>query len=377
MALASDKQAIVSKLDCLADESQIVIAPDKIDLVFECAKLCREPVRAAALLDRQGYWQHEQVSRPNLWQDLARTYGPALNDPEFPDSAIVAGFGLLGDEVVVDADIFVPNQAECDKVLALLYRWGYTVTLKSGGTGTDLFASYDIRSVTTRKVTLDVIIRVTALANDPPRLARRFEAACCELWTRRSLGDYVMVSASAALAIATRVLPDGRFGPLSDLREAQLVTGGYTYHEEIPRGLPSTVSALVHHASEHYLISPQDVWHKLKLASDPSEPVDRFPLLWTDYLDVVASDEGRSLVLRPRPDQEADLLRHGVRCDRIWGLSLPLPGSGTRLQVRLLLALAEVPRYFEPESQAGPVQREFKAIYYVERHVGRDTLVIL
>lgn len=380
MALASDKAAIVAKLDCLTDDSQIVIASEKIDFVLECAKLSKEPVRAAALLDRQGYWQHDQVARPNLWQDLARTYGPALNDPSLPESAVIAG-SLLNKDFDFDADIFVPDQQERDKVLTVLERWGYSI--QSQGPR-DVVAVYQVHSDgESMKLFLEIV--VTPLASDPPRLVRRFDAACCELWTRRSLGDYVMASTSAVLAIATRVLPWGRSGPLSRARAEHLAEKGYRCCERFAHDVPSCASPLVHHASEHYCIPPEDIWHKLRFASQKLESEkldlnpDDFPLVWTDYLDVVASDEGRTLVLRPRPDQEADLLRHGVRCDRIWGLGpLSLPGPATRmkLQVRLLLALADVPRDFE-ESQPRPVQREFKVIYYTERHVGSDTLVTI
>lgn len=365
LVLGAEKAAVIARLESLDERTQIVL-PDETDdkeaerraLVFECVKLCREPGRVAALLDRADYWLHESREVPGLWKQLARIGGPALNDAAFPASAVVAGGCLVtlltGKGETSDVDVFVASEEEAESVRELLRHWDYKLAVKSPNLTRAWYTIAGSRSLGSGqqnkrlcvKQQLDLV--VMPQARDPARLVRTFDAACCEAWCTRER-DTVVLTASAAHSWSSMTLPEGRAGPLASLRVHKMHDlKGFKYTEPVPD--PNRVPvymAPVPHAMDQFFTpkgqpTPYGNFLRRNLVFPWSDPVDPDTKQWallTDWTNMVTSDDGRTLVLRPRPNQEAALAKHGIRSDLISPRSMAdmalLAGS---CHVRLLLA---------------------------------------
>ena len=221
--LSDAERETVALLDAMQIESQVILAQPARARVLGCLRFCRDPVKAAMILDRQDIWQHSRRQSKNLWQQLARIGGPALNDPRFPQWAVVAGGSLFsvvtGKAKSEDVDVFVKSQEDAETFQrVLLEAWGYKTTQR----GECKRAVYKAKGVS---FAMDVVVH--PLASQPEKLVRTFDAPMCEAWASRSDGDSVSLTASAAYDWENMVCSPGRAGPLSKQRHEKLTAKGF------------------------------------------------------------------------------------------------------------------------------------------------------
>lgn len=379
LAHSEVRAQVVAKLDSLQDDSMIVIPPESLGLVTDCVKLCKDPGRVAALLDRHDYWLHETRECPGLWLKLAKIGGPALNDPRFPKSAVVAGGSLhsvLNDaaaQASSDVDVFVSSEQEAEQVRELLRAWDYK--LKPMGpnlTRAKYFcgqvqvpAQQDSSDRPAKRRAVSVVqqldLVVHPLAARPERLVRTFDAACCEAWAVAGATS-VTLTASAAESWKTMTLPLGRAGPLSWVRRVKLERKGFKIAEGQSASMGScsvvTTAAVALHMDQFFARgevpekAEQPVYGNFLRRnlvfpwSDPVPPDTKQWALLTDWMDS-----------SPRPEQLAALAKHGVGLNRVRDRrhgGLFLFGA----QMRLLLA---------PNGEA---EWPWTAIYQLERAPG-------